>query len=803
MSTARGPGREKGSVSMPNHRLARGMQLTIRGRDYTIEKRLPNNEVQIKDVVTNEYSAKSERLLVDLLFQGEAELLGDNRNQDFLKKRLEQTRVSDLTLFDEDDPRRPAFERRRSYVRGVMAEKLTVFTEATLLPVIEKVGAALDEYPGAEFSKLAPPDKVKVLRKTKVQPSFSTVWKWVKRYRQSGGDERVLVTATKAQGNRRRKFSGRAKDKVKPDDQQSARVVELLNQSIAEVFMQEQRFTVQAVYDDLVVKIADENENRDPENQLPRPHINSVYKAINKLDDYEILKARYGERIANEKYSAYKQGPRPTRPLERVEMDHTKTDLFVIDPVLLLPIGRAYLTWMICVFTKMILGFYISFTPPSSLAVMECLKHAIRPKTYVRGKYPHLRNEWEAYGIMERLVVDNAVEFHGKHLEEACRQLGCNIQYGKKGSPWYRPSIERSIGTANTQLLHQQPGTTFSDIAELADYDPQKNAVITLDTLDEIVHKYIIDVYQYSKHRGIKDIPALRWSEGVKQWPPALPAKATDLDVLLSLIEYRTISHSGIELDTLFYNDDSLAMLRSQMKRGAKFAIKRNPSDLSEIHVYDEKRDRYITVPAVDQDYTKGLTLWQHNVIKRYVRERLEKDVDIIALCRAKREIHDIVERDWAKVKTSRVRMARFRNEGVQDRREGIEAAIDDPKPAAELPGSVAGPLMLNGDSEADDYRSGVSDLGSALDAQSGEGLDSGETNSEPTPAVAGGIVKGVNKKARRSKRAKPYQAHISPSETKGSHNQKPGEITDEFNGEVTLGQDDADWGTSYDLRSE
>jgi putative transposase len=110
-------------------------------------------------------------------------------------------------------------------------------------------------------------------------------------------------------------------------------------------------------------------------------------------------------------------------------MDHTKTDLFVIDPVLLLPIGRAYLTWMICVFTKMILGFYISFTPPSSLSVMECLKHAIRPKSYVRGRYPSIRHEWEAYGIMERLVVDNAVEFHGKHLEEACRQLGTTIQY--------------------------------------------------------------------------------------------------------------------------------------------------------------------------------------------------------------------------------------------------------------------------------------------------------------------------------------------------------------------------------------
>jgi hypothetical protein len=256
------------------------MHLTIKGRDYTIEKRLPNDQLQIKDIATNEYSAKSESLLVELLFQGEAELLGDNRNQDFLKKRLEQSRISDLTLFDEADPRRSAFERRRSYVRAVTKAKPTVLTKATLLPIIEKIGKTLDEYPLAEFRKLSAAEKVKIKSKTQLQPSFSTVWRWVKRYRQSGEDERVLVSATKAQGNRRRKFSGRTKDNTEPaDDQRSARVVELLNQSIEEVFMQEQRFTVQAVYDDLVVKIAAENENRDPTNQLPRPHINSVYKS--------------------------------------------------------------------------------------------------------------------------------------------------------------------------------------------------------------------------------------------------------------------------------------------------------------------------------------------------------------------------------------------------------------------------------------------------------------------------------------------------------------------------------------------
>jgi putative transposase len=256
------------------------------------------------------------------------------------------------------------------------------------------------------------------------------------------------------------------------------------------------------------------------DDQLPEPAKSSVYDAVSKLDDYEVIAARYSQKIADEKYRAVLQGPRPTRQLERVECDHTITDLFVIDPVMMLPIGRAFLTWMICVYTKMILGFYISFNPPSYLTVMECLKHAIRPKTYMRRKYSSIKNDWNPYGIPEVLVVDNAREFHGRNLEDACHQLGIVLQFGQRGKPWMRPSVERSYRTVATKLHHQLPGTTFSNILEKGDYEPGKTAIITPDVLDEITHKWLADVYQVSPHRGIRDVPAVRWEKGISEWPP-------------------------------------------------------------------------------------------------------------------------------------------------------------------------------------------------------------------------------------------------------------------------------------------
>lgn len=642
------------------------MQFKLRGREYIIEKRLPDGSIRIKDIVTDERSAMPEQDLIEAIFGNGAELLGHNRNQDVLKARLEKTGVCDIACLKDNDPRRVELHRRISYVKAVEVAGVKIRTAEALRPIVEKVAAALHD------------DKT---------PSVSTVRRWILFYETSGGDVRSLVPATKARGNRQRRFFGR---RLKPGEfkndpkahERAQRVAELLDNAIDEVYLKDQRFTVDAVYDALLVKIDDENRFRDRDDLLPKPDKSSIYDAVAKLDDYDVIAARYGKDIAEAKYRAVLQGPRPTRPLERVECDHTITDLFVIDPVLMLPIGRAVLTWMICVYTKMILGFYISFNPPSYLTVMECLKHAIRPKTYMRRRYLSIKNNWNPYGIPEVLVVDNAREFHGRNLEDACHQLGIVLQFGQRGKPWVRPSVERSYRTVATQLHHQLPGTTFSNIIEKADYEPGKTAIITPDVLDEITHKWLADIYQMSPHRGIRDVPALRWEKGILEWPPALPVNNDILDVALGYTEERVPSARGIELDNLFYNDEDLALVRRTLDPQKKVVIKRNPSDLSLIHVYDERHNRYLPVPAVDQEYTKGLTLYQHKVISRYVREQLKQNVNAYFLARAKREIQEIVEREWVSAKSknrTRKGLARFRGEGIQ-KRDRIEPEL----PAAE-----------------------------------------------------------------------------------------------------------------------
>ena len=63
----------------------------------------------------------------------------------------------------------------------------------------------------------------------------------------------------------------------------------------------------------------------------------------------------------------------------------------------------------------------------------------------------------------------------------------------------------------NHDLITGNPGTTFSNILERDEYDPTRHAVVLLSTFREMLHKWIIDVYLQTPHRGINDTPAHRW----------------------------------------------------------------------------------------------------------------------------------------------------------------------------------------------------------------------------------------------------------------------------------------------------
>jgi putative transposase len=660
---------------MPKYRLYKGLHFELWGREYVVEQRLRTNHLQIKDVITNEFRSIAENKVFDAWISGDLRFLDDDRDSRLAQRKATKTYIQELSLLNDTDPKskriKTDFQRRWKYVKAIMDAHLGQTNEENIQPIIDIVAKTAGENGNPDINK----------------PFWKTVlYRWVMPFLSCNKDFRVLVPGCRGRGNTKPKFTGTSKQgqTFTLDEKQKAENIKKIAIEVKdEKLIDGQRHTIGSICDAVYARISETNEFRDNADKLPRPHKSSLYRLLDReLDEYEKDRLRYGKDYADRRYRETKSGPILRRPLQRVEMDHTPLDMMVIDTDVMLPIGRPNFTSAIDVFTEMDLGFFASFGYPGYLAVMQCLKHAIMPKTYVRDRYPSVRHDWPCYGVPELVVVDNAPEFHGESFEEASVQLGFEIQYGPKGQAWFRGHVERGFRTKNTGWLHEQPGTTFSNILDRKDYDPKQNAVVSFNDFMEMAHIFMIDIYPRQRHRGIrvekfprqklKDIevvPALLWEKAIKEYPPGLPPSREELQVLIGEIQRRIIHSYGIEMDCLIYNCERLALLRRRTVDGGPIKLKRDPGNLNIIFAADEENGLYFPVPSQAPEYTKGLTLWQHKKILAFARQRAKDTVDIDELMRAKHMMQEIVERDWKKMKGSgaRQRMANFKGIRQED----------------------------------------------------------------------------------------------------------------------------------------
>lgn len=659
---------------MPSLALARNQRVWIDDAMHEVRDRAVGEVVHLERVRDGEMRIVTHRELAELICADKAKLVaveGTGREPRIVEHNLEK----DIAALQ---PKvRMELDRRREYLKAVEEGGVLTLTERSLSGLVRQVAEKIGD---------AKP------------PHWTTIYRWISRLRRASGDIRAVIPAFDRRGNRTRRLD--------------TEVIRLIDEGIDQRFMQREQPPARAAHDYVVRMIDDLNQVNPPERKLRLPSLRSIYRAIARLDDYEVTLRRFGKRIADLKYHVVREAPKPTRPLERVEMDHTKLDLMVLDDAIGTLRGRPWLTLAVDVYTRMPVGFHLGFSDPCANSVVSCLLHAIRPKTYVAERYPDIKHTWDCYGVPETVVVDNGREFHSIDWEYACLQLGIQIQHTPRKSPWMKGTVERYFGQLNQGLIHSQPGTTFSNIAARGDYDPKKNGIITFSLLVELIHQWIIDVYARSEHRGIADLPGERWKAGVKEYPVRLPAKAADLDVVLWQTDTKTVNDYGIAVDQLIYNSEELCALCRVHGGRLRTTVKIDPEEMGDILVLDPAKGAFFRVPAVSQGYARGLTRWQHKVILAEAKRNTKAKIDIVHLARTRETLLEKAhEARNAKKRTKfSSRVARF--VGI-DSRPHTKPVEEPPPPAPEptAPPAPEPPTAPRPPSHDDDDWGGSYDL--------------------------------------------------------------------------------------------
>lgn len=519
-------------------------------------------------------------------------------------------------------------KRRRKYLEAITAEGKPVFTPQFLRPILQRVCE--------EIGDVKP-------------PGVTSVYRWYRRYTQAR-DSRALIPRYDLRG--------------RSNSQQSPRLLQLLADATTEAFNTTPLATGQNIYSRLLAKVDAENRQSLAAEPLVAPSSRTMYRLLANSNQYEMVALKEGKASADRRFRVGKPGTKTARILERVEIDHTPLDLFLVDERTWLPLGRPTLTVAIDHYSRLPLGYYLTYGAPSAAAVVGALRHAVLPKPATAIAIPGLlvENRWPSYGLPEILVADNGLEFHGIDLDSIAFDLGFALVFCPKRQPRFKGAIERFLKTINYYFAHQLPGTSFARFHMRGDYDPQKCALLTLAEFKHLFEKWVVDVYGQTLHRGLGTTPFARWNEGLRSNEPRLPKDLSTLQQRIGQSAERKLRRDGFELHGNRYNGEGLGPILRQYGEGVDIRVVFDPEDLGLVHVWGPSDLEPIQVQALNLGYARGLTLTQNTLIRQLLRENGATAEDPIALQRARNDMAQAV----SELMTSRKQKARQRSGAIR-----------------------------------------------------------------------------------------------------------------------------------------
>jgi putative transposase len=375
------------------------------------------------------------------------------------------------------------------------------------------------------------------------------------------------------------------------------------------------------------------------EKQLAFPERQDILRRrIRKTMCFENWASKYDKNDAWRKFKGNKEHIKADWPLELVIMDHTVFDTWMVfDSKEFLPLGRPGLTIAIDVCTRMVVGYLLSFEPPSVYTIQTVLKRVNKNKRYVRTLYPQIEHGWDGWGRPSEVLVDQAWENKSPSFRHSLKDLGTDLILAPARTPEFKAIGERFFDTMNTMLAHKLAGGVPYNpyLMRSVGLDPKSDAVLSLDDLDALIHETLV-MYHHRKHAGIGAMPARAWREKIAYRKRHIIRDVAALDNLVGRVDSVQLTTAGIRFKNMRFHDPEVtsdllddlvayekARTQSDKTYGAgrvKVVIKWNPADCGSVVVWNcgAKTPHYVTLRNADPKFFDGLSFWHWEKIREF-----------------------------------------------------------------------------------------------------------------------------------------------------------------------------------------
>lgn len=308
-----------------------------------------------------------------------------------------------------------------------------------------------------------------------------------------------------------------------------------------------------------------------------------------------VFTSRYGQEAWEREILAFDSFAHvAVMPLQYVFADHWLVDVFAVDDDTRQQRHRLWLTALIDVYSRCILGISLLDQAPAITSIQSALHHAIWPKPIPETVTAD--GHWPCFGIPQQLFLDNAWAHHAYSLEDLARSISRGGQYTPIDlvfRPPYRGRygalIERFFGHLSARMKTELKGAiTSSHPARVR--DAAQEAVLLYDDVYRFVYQEIV-YYQQRPHAELNGLsPNEKWQQWMNHTMPLVPPHTDEIERLFWRMDPRPrlLTGQGIHAFGMPYSAPELnqaARIDRQGKR-IRYTLRFDPDDISRIALF-------------------------------------------------------------------------------------------------------------------------------------------------------------------------------------------------------------------------
>lgn len=440
-----------------------------------------------------------------------------------------------------------------------------------IAPVAAAAGALLDisRYSQAELNIAL--QRQGILQRDSVKVSARTQRRWSARQTaamaNSANEVLALVPHTAARGNR----------SVRLTEEQD----KLLQEIIVTKWRSHEAQNFKSCYRALVVACDDA--------KIKPPSYPTLIERIKSQETNQDSRIRHGKRMAYQmkEYVDVLNFDTPVhgcRSFQYVHIDHTQLDLESKSSRTGKPLGRPWLTFAVDAWSRRIVGFYLTFDPPSYHSVMMLIRDMVRRF----GRLP------------EFVIVDNGRDLISAAFRSFLLVMSVHMRFRPAGQPRHGAVMERVFGRCNTEYIHNLAGNTKATKhvrMVTGKHLPVNFADWTLENMYYGLEFWAMEYYEQERHPALDCSPREAFQRGLKE-SGARPQRQIlfNQDFLIATcppVDREGIRQvhrqNGVKVNDMYYWN---AQLRDPSLVGQRLPVRYDPWDAASVYV--RIKDRWV-----------------------------------------------------------------------------------------------------------------------------------------------------------------------------------------------------------------